>query len=131
MIRIKKYILLLFALILTTVWANANAGWFTDSYYEQGYDTGMDYGYDISPCSRNKPKNYSYFLKAIMTKEGDWFGSAGSSVTHSVVLGSYFRVELGTEYSINGDKVSRVDFDDFSQGFEKGEILGKAKCDIK
>ena len=106
--------------------------WFSDTPYEQGYDAGVNYGFDLTVCSRNKPKSYDHFISAIMTKEGDWLGEAGDSILHGIHGGGYFeRDELGIKYGLNGKNASKEDIRDFYKGFIKGSQFGNAKCDIE
>ena len=107
-------------------------GLFSDTPYEQGYDEGVNYGFDITVCSRNKPKSYNHFISAIMTKDGGWLGEAGDSILHGIHGGGYFeRDELGIKYGLNGKNASKEDIRDFYKGFIKGSQFGNAKCDIK
>ena len=87
-------------------------GWFSDTPYEQGYDAGVNYGFDLTVCSRNKPKNYDHFISAIMTKEGDWIGKVGDSLIETTVSDFYLRDELGPKISLNGKEASKEDIKD-------------------
>jgi len=58
-----KKLITLFAIGLLS--GAVGAGWFTDTYYEKGYDLGVEEGYNSSLCSRRKPRaigNYSEII---------------------------------------------------------------------
>jgi hypothetical protein len=86
---------------------NASAGWFSDTYHEQGYDRGLEVGFGWTACSRS---------------------GVGEQI-HTVKWNLQAKEQL--DYFIKGNKVDKKDYDEFESGYWKGTKLGKSKCDIK
>ena len=100
---------LLMTVMLGALSVNANAGWFSDTYHEQGYDAGVEFGFNSTPCSKGKP------IGRDSLSNMDIIWQPKNSIT----------------YTIGKTLVSGEDYADFRSGFWKGEKFGKAKCDIK
>jgi len=85
---------------------NVSAKVWKCSYYEQGYDRGVEVGFGWTACSRS---------------------GVGEQI-HTLKWNLDFRK---LDYFIKGNKVDKKDYDEFDSGFRKGTKLGKSKCDIK
>ena len=100
---------LLMTVVLGVLSCGVNAGWFSDTYYEQGYDRGVEVGFGWTACSRSGVGKQVHFME--MKDKTDY--------------------SAGFEYFIKGNKVDKKIYNEFMRGYEKGTKFGKTKCNIK